>query len=180
MADFRVRRAHVDDAAGIAEVHIAAWSTAYRGIMADEILDSLDLERQTASWAKNLGTEQNPMSTLVAVREDRILGFGGVCPPRDSAEVLDRLPEASGLGQLAAINLRPEAFGTGAGALLLRTLEDELRALGYTRAYLMVAEGNARAMGFYAKHGWHRTEITHVFDAVSPAVPERMFTIDLG
>ncbi|MDN5805996.1 MAG: GNAT family N-acetyltransferase [Brevibacterium sp.] len=192
MADCRVRRAHVDDAAGIAEVHIAAWSAAYRGIMADEILDSLDLDRQTAGWAKSLSAEQNPMSTLAAVQPvagasagaeapaDRIVGFGGVCPPRDTAEVLDRLPEASGLGQLAAINLRPEAFGTGVGALLLHALEDELRALGYTHAYLMVAEGNARAMGFYAKHGWHRTEITHVFDAVSPAVPERMFTIDLG
>ncbi|WP_268826550.1 hypothetical protein [Brevibacterium sp. UCMA 11754] len=27
---------------------------------------------------------------------------------------------------------------------------------------------------------WHRTEVTHILDAVSPAVPERMFTINLG
>ncbi|WP_231445848.1 GNAT family N-acetyltransferase [Brevibacterium zhoupengii] len=182
MADFRVRRARVDDAAQIAEVHIAAWTAAYRGIMADEILDSLNLDRQTTGWARNLGEESNPMSTLVALEpaEDRVLGFGGVCPPRDSAEVLGRLPDTAGLGQLAAINLHPDAFGTGAGADLLHALEEELRAMGFTRAYLMVAEGNERAMRFYAKHGWHRTEITHVFDGVSPAVPERMFTVDLG
>ena len=187
MVDYRVRRARVDDAAQIAEIHIAAWTAAYRGIMADTILDSLDIDRQRAGWSRNLSDEQNPMSTLVAVQtggsasaDDRVLGFGGVCPPRDTAEVLDKLPDLSGLGQLASINLHPEAFGTGAGALLLHALEDELRALGYGRAYLMVAEGNERAMRFYTKHGWHRTEITHVFDGVSPAVPERMFTIDLG
>ena len=194
MVDFHVRPAQVDDAAGIAAVYIAAWSAAYRGIMADEILDSLDLQRQTAGWARNLSDGQSPMSTCVAVQPDgvavqpagvpattaeRIVGFGGVCPPRDTAEVLDRLPDTSCLGQLAFINLHPDVFGTGAGSLLLHDLEDELRDSGFTRAYLMVAEGNARAMRFYAKHGWHRTEITHVFDGVSPAVPERMFTVDL-
>lgn len=194
MADFQVRPAHVDDAAEIADVHIAAWLAAYRGIMADDILDSLDLDRQSANWARNLSDEQNPMSTLVAVQgpedirrenlqtracEARVVGFGGVCPPRDTAEVLDRLPDTSGLGQLAFSNLHPDAFGTGAGARLLHALEEELRDAGFTRAYLMVAAGNERAMRFYAKHGWHRTEITHVFEGVSPAVPERMFTIGL-
>ncbi|GAA1845367.1 GNAT family N-acetyltransferase [Brevibacterium marinum] len=202
MTEFRVRPARVCDAARIAEVHIAAWRAAYRGIMTDDVLDSLDLERQSAAWSTNLGDEQSPMSSLVAVRagpheatadtheatagtdeataDPRIIGFGGVCPPRDVAEVLDRLPDTSGLGQLASINLHPDVFGTGAGAVLLHALEDELRELGFTRAYLMVAEGNERAMRFYAKHGWHRTEITHVFDGVTPAVPERLFTIDLG
>ncbi|MDN5549746.1 MAG: GNAT family N-acetyltransferase [Brevibacterium sp.] len=186
MTDFRVRRARVADAAQIADVHIAAWTAAYRGIMADEVLDSLNLERQTAGWTRNLSAEANPMSTLIIEAdggdppaEAHVLGFGGVCPPRDTAEVLDQLPDHSSLGQLAAINLHPDAFGTGAGAILLHALEDELRAMGFAHAYLMVAEGNERAMRFYTKHGWHRTEITHVFDGVSPAVPERMFTINL-
>ncbi|MGO3067222.1 MAG: GNAT family N-acetyltransferase, partial [Brevibacterium linens] len=141
MGDFLVRRACVDDAAQIAAVHIAAWRTAYRGIMADEALDSLDLGRQTAGWSNNLSADANPMSTLIVVQmqalvaahegdspppEDRVLGFGGVCPPRDPAEVLGRLPDAAGLGQLAAINLHPDAFGTGVGAVLLHALEDEL------------------------------------------------------
>ncbi|RAF51334.1 N-acetyltransferase, partial [Burkholderia multivorans] len=80
------------------------------------------------------------------------------------------------LGQLAHINLAPEAFGTGVAAVLFTALEDELRHDGYARAYLMVAEGNDRAMRFYEKQGWARTEITHVYDGVEPAVPERMYT----
>lgn len=190
-ADHRVRRAHVDDAAPIADVHIAAWRSAYRGIMAAEVLDSLDLDRQTAGWTRNLGDEESPMTTFVVVDgpdavklpdagKPRIVGFGGVCPPRDSTEVLGRLPDTSGLGQLAFINLHPDAFGTGAAVVLIRALADHLRTAGFTRAYLMVAEGNDRAIRFYEKNGWQRTDITHVYEGVSPAIPERMFTIELS
>ena len=43
----------------------------------------------------------------------------------------------------------------------------------------MVAEGNDRAMRFYAKKGWQRTGITHVYEGVFPPVPERMYVADL-
>ena len=93
--------------------------------------------------------------------------------------MLDRLPDSSGLGQLAFINVHPDHFGTGAASVLFDGLEDELRAQGWIRAYLMVAEGNDRAMRFYAKKGWQRTGITHVYEGVVPPVPERMYVADL-
>lgn len=181
MSEFRVRRARLADAGPIARIHIAAWRRAYRGIMDDAVLDGLDHDRQSATWARNLGDEESSISTFVLIRsvDGECLGFGGVCPPRDAAEVLDRLPDASGLGQLAFINVHPDHFGTGAASVLFDALEDELRAQGWRRAYLMVAEGNHRAMRFYAKKGWQRTEITHVFAGVTPAVPERMYVTDL-
>lgn len=200
MAEFHIRRARVADASRIAEIHIAAWRAAYRGIMADEVLDRLDHERITANWARNLGDETNRMISFVAVfaasnsgasesagsrtggedgSEGPIAGFGGVCPPRDSSEVLDRLPDASNLGQLAFINFHPETFGTGAASVLIRALEAALRDAGFAQAYLMVAEGNDRAMRFYEKHGWARTDITPVYEGVTPAVPERLYLTSL-
>src|SRR5699024_2039260 len=118
MSEFRVRPAHVSDAGRSAQIHIAAWRCAYRGIMDDE--------------------------------------------------VLDRLSDSSCLGQRAFINVHPGHFGTGAASVLFDGLEDELRAQGWIRAYLMVAEGNDRAMRFYAKKGWQRTGITHVYEGVVP------------
>ena len=181
MSEFRVRPAHVSDAGRIAQIHIAAWRCAYRGIMDDAVLDRLDHDRQTATWATNLADEQTTIATFVVDRtaDGRCLGFGGVCPPRETAEVLDRLPDSSGLGQLAFINVHPDHFGTGAASVLFDGLEDELRAQGWIRAYLMVAEGNDRAMRFYAKKGWQRTGITHVYEGVVPPVPERMYVADL-
>src|SRR5699024_1321016 len=146
MSEFRVRPAHVSDAGRIAQIHIAAWRCAYRGIMDDAVLDRLDPDRQTATWATNLADEQTTIETFVAGRtaDGECLGFGGVCPPRDTAEAPDRLPDPCGLGQLAFINVHPAHFGTGAASVLFDGLEDELRAQGWIRAYLMVAEGNDR------------------------------------
>lgn len=174
-----VRPAHLDDVPRLAEIHVAAWRAAYRGIMTDEFLDGLDEDRFAANWTRALADQDNRVRNFVVDSEGRILGFGGVSAPRDPAEVLDRLPTTADLGQLAHINLAPEAFGTGVAAVLFTALEDELRRDGYARAYLMVAEGNDRAMRFYEKQGWSRTEITHVYDGVEPAVPERMYTVEL-
>ena len=181
MEEFTVRRAEVADAQRLAEIHIAAWRSAYAGIMAEEVLAGLDLQRITANMTRSLTDEANPISTFVAVSAatDIPLGFGGVCPPRNSADVLDQLPDTTGLGELAFLNFHPDAFGTGAAAVLIRSLEDELRARGFTQAYLMVAEGNERAIRFYAKHGWRRTDITHVFERVDPVIPERLFLTSL-
>ncbi|QZE26490.1 GNAT family N-acetyltransferase [Brevibacterium casei] len=173
-----VRPARVSDVPRLAEIHVAAWRAAYRGIMADEFLDGLDEDRFAANWTQALSDPDNRVRNFVVVAGDRILGFGGVSAPRDPAEVLDRLPVTADLGQLAHINLAPEAFGTGVAAVLFTALEDELRHDGYARAYLMVAENNDRAMRFYEKQGWARTEITHVYDGVEPAVPERMYTVE--
>lgn len=193
MDEFRIRSATPTDASAIADIHVAAWRIAYRGIMADSVLAELDPESRARSWERNLRDESSPMSCRVVVDHDgRILGFGGTCPPRDPAEVLERIPRPhlgagaesecgpGELGQLAFINCHPDAFGTGAAQVLFAALEDDLRAAGYARAYLMVAEGNARAMRFYAKQGWTRSEILHTFDGVSPAVTERLYYTELG
>lgn len=181
MDDYTVRRAEAADARRLAEIHIAAWRSAYAGIMSEEVLAGLDLQRITANMANSLSVAESPISTFVAVSASTnvVLGFGGVCPPRNGADVLDQLPDTTGLGELAFLNFHPDAFGTGAASVLIRSLEDELRTRGFTRAYLMVAEGNERAMRFYAKHGWRRTDITHVFERVDPAIPERLFHTSL-
>lgn len=181
MREFLVRRAERSNAQRIAEIQVAAWNSAYRGIMADDVLDDLDANRIALSLASSLGNEHAAISTFVATSADdgEILGFGGTCPPRDDEEVLGQLHCTDGLGELAFLNFHPEAFGSGAASVLIRALEEDLRTRGFTQAYLMVAEGNNRAMRFYAKHGWQRTDITHSFANVNPPVPERLFHTSL-
>jgi hypothetical protein len=46
----RVREATIDDAAVIAEVHLASWKTTYPGIIAQEYIDGLRVEDGAARW----------------------------------------------------------------------------------------------------------------------------------
>jgi hypothetical protein len=45
-------RACPDDAEAIARVHVDSWRTTYQGILPDEVLAGLSVERRRAFWAK--------------------------------------------------------------------------------------------------------------------------------
>jgi hypothetical protein len=55
----RIRPAALEDSAHIAEVHLAAWRSAYAGIVSRAYLDSLSLEKRKDRWEEILraGTE---------------------------------------------------------------------------------------------------------------------------
>ena len=68
-----VRRAEIDDAQAMAEVHIASWRWAYKGIMPDKVLDSLDVARRADSWRQGLANPKAPV--YVAEKAGEIIGF---------------------------------------------------------------------------------------------------------
>lgn len=91
---------------------------------------------------------RNPSAYDVLVGHDdndndngRLLGMCVVGPGRDAEE----LP---GFGELLAINLHPDAWGTGLGGAMLRAAEERLRSADWAQAYLWVVDGNARTRRF--------------------------------
>ncbi|HNH26830.1 MAG TPA: hypothetical protein PLR93_07410 [Anaerolineales bacterium] len=52
-----IRKAVLKDASAIATVHVAAWKEAYRGIVADEVLNNLSIQRRTEQWTNSLSDE---------------------------------------------------------------------------------------------------------------------------
>jgi GNAT superfamily N-acetyltransferase len=147
-----VRAARPEDADGIGRVQVLAWRAAYRGVMPDDYLDGMDPAHQARFWRRI--TDERPPGTglLVAVLDAAVVGFAGV-GPQESTVPTDR-------GQLYAINLEPAAWGSGAGARLLAVAHTWLATAGYRTAVLWVAPGNARALAFYARHGWVDDRVT--------------------
>ncbi|WP_374010809.1 N-acetyltransferase family protein [Leifsonia sp. LS-T14] len=133
-----VRPATVDDAAGIAHVHVTAWREAYAGRMPADFLASLDEERRARGWVTIL--VDGTTDAFVAERDGTIIGWATAGPGRD--DDAPRARELEGLYVLAA------AYGTGAGQLLLDA------AIGDAPAYLWVMDGNARAESFYRRNGF--------------------------
>ena len=111
-SDVAARRATIDDAVDIADVHVATWRATYRGLMPQSLLDGLSVEARTAVWRRILRDDVG--STLVAIEQaaKRVVGFVSVGPSRDTD------PDRA-LSELYAIYLHPDYWGRGAGNHLL-------------------------------------------------------------
>lgn len=172
-----IRPATVDDARAIASAHMRAWQVAYEGMVPQSYLDDMDLDRQAAHWIENLEAEELPNglpapSNYVAEIDRAVVGFVafGVCR---------HAPDDSSLGQVWAIYVHPNSWGTGAGYRLMMAAQDDLNAAGVTTAYLWVLEDNAQARRFYERQGWVADDETMAEDLAGATIVERRYSITL-
>ena len=145
-----VRLATVEDAEGLAIVHVRAWQEAYRGLVPQEYLDQRDPARRRLAWRRWIEDARAPAATLVA--EDKvgnIVGFVSVSTSRDP----DANPDVE--GEIQAIYLLPEYWGQGLGRLLMEAGLRRLEDAGYHEVTLWVLESNQHARRFYEAGGWH-------------------------
>jgi GNAT superfamily N-acetyltransferase len=146
-----IREATIDDARAIAEVHVASWRTAYRGIMPDDFLATLSVERRERRWRDTL---TNPHSTsVVYVAEDaegRVAGFAAGGPP--SATDPASFSYAAYAGELYAIYLLREKHGRGTGRALVRAVARRLAERGIRSMLVWVLADNP-ARRFYEALG---------------------------
>lgn len=144
-----VRDATIGDAAGIARVRVETWRAAYSGLVPKEVLDRLDVQRETAHRVERWDEHHADAGShdLVAVADGEVVGWAFAGRAR---EELDGVT-----GELYAIYAHSERWSRGVGKALLAEAERRLIADGHRRAYLWMLNGNARAAAFYDAHGWH-------------------------
>jgi len=143
-----IRRAGPADARAIAEVTVAGWQAAYRGILPADFLARLSVTAREAAWQSMLGSdEEEGAPAWIAERDRRGIGFVASGPPRDE-DVL--LPGA----EIYAIYVFPDAWRSGAGRALLTTAADHWRGRGVTTLVLWVLEANVAGRAFYEAMGW--------------------------
>ncbi|WP_062461591.1 GNAT family N-acetyltransferase [Demequina soli] len=133
-----IRRATVDDAPGIARVHLQSWRETYHPVLPAQVLAGLDLEARIVRWREIVGA--GVTEVWVARAEGEVVGFAAAGSGRHAQAPAPR--ELEGLYVVAA------RHGSGDGAALLAA------ALGDAPAYLWVWRDNARAIAFYARHGF--------------------------
>ena len=157
-----VRPATVADAGAMGRLHVRAWQAAYRGHMPDDYLDGLRAEDRAAGWERFLGRRRERGAVLVAEQAGQVTGFANVGPAEDPA----------GAGELYAINVHPDAWGTGAGRALLEAAQAELARMGFTETVLWVLPANARARRFYEIAGWVSDGTERTMEVLGVVVPE--------
>jgi GNAT superfamily N-acetyltransferase len=134
-----IRPATPADARSVAEVHVASWRDAYRGMLPDAYLSRLSVDDREAMWREAFADPSS--GAFVAESSGRIVGFVSFGPSRDD-------DAGEEVGEIPAIYLQPREVGTGVGRGLFEAATEALRRAGYRRATLWVLEANERARRF--------------------------------
>lgn len=122
---------------GKAYVHWKSWQEEYKNLVSQEYLAKLTLEK-----CENLAHKLTD-NHLIAKVGDRVVGF---------LAYGDRGEENPGVGEIFAIYVLAEYFGTGVAQKLMRAGLEKL--VGYDSVQLWVLKGNKRAIRFYEKCGF--------------------------
>jgi GNAT superfamily N-acetyltransferase len=142
-----IRGVERGDAAELAAVHVAAWLAAYRGLMSDSFLDDISIEQWQERWTERLSGDELP-PVRVAVRDGALVGLCMVATPSRDEDAGD------GVAEIVAMNVRPDAWRSGVGNLLMNDALDRFRSDGWRVASLWVVDGNDRAEKFYQRFGF--------------------------
>jgi ribosomal protein S18 acetylase RimI-like enzyme len=144
-SDMLIREATGSDVAAIANLHADSWRSSYRGILADDYLDTEVHRERAAVWQQRFANPAaNSILVLVAEINAQLVGFSCVFPEENSVfgSYLDNL------------HVVPQLTGRGIGRRLLSESARRLLSRGSRSGlYLWVVEQNLKARNFYEKAG---------------------------
>lgn len=162
----QIREPHPSDAGAMGALHVRAWQRAYRGLMPDDYLAQLSIDERVDLWTEALGRDPRTRSVRYVAEQDdgTVVGFL-VAGPRGG-------DESAEVGEVYALNVEPDAWGTGAGRALLEAGTTFLRDAGFDEAILWVVPGNQRARRFYERNGWADDGAQREEEVFGVAVPE--------
>ena len=140
-----LKKMETEEIKGKAYVHWKSWHEAYTGIVSQEYLDKLTLEKcekMAFSWPDNI---------IVAKENGNVIGF--VCYG-------DRGEEAPDVGEIFALYVLADYYGKGVGRKLMDVGLEQIKHFSQVR--LWVLKENRRAIRFYEKCGFQPdgTEMT--------------------
>lgn len=121
---FTIRTATIEDAKGIARVHVDVWRETYSGIVPSSHLDQLNYEARERRWQDILSDSTPDRKNFVATDLTRsIVGFASIGPGRD--------PDFEKFGEIYAIYVYQRCQGQGLGSLLMQESFKFLRTSGF-------------------------------------------------
>lgn len=150
MSSYSVRPATARDAKAIAEIHVATWQATYQGLMPDDYLKSMTVDKRQAYWREAI--EYSEPQLLVALDADKVVGFVGFDRSRDAGT-------KSSVGEIWALYVLPAHWGQGVGVALWDGARDGLKEEGCTQVTLWVLLGNERALRFWEHSAGFKREM---------------------
>jgi ribosomal protein S18 acetylase RimI-like enzyme len=128
-----VRRAELSDAAAIGAVHVAAWRSAYPGILPDSYLAKLSPTRLALHYRAAIAAGSTVMVATSKGEGPRIVGFTTAGPPR-----------TAGLGdaEIETLYVLDDWRDQGIGRRMMRAAAKQLASRGCRSVFVWVLRDN--------------------------------------
>ena len=168
-----VRRAKLADAAAIGAVHVAAWRSAYPGLLPDSYLSRLSPMRQARYYEAAIGAGATvivaaPQETANAAGPTpRLVGFTTAGPARKGG---------LGDGEIETLYVLDDWRDQGIGRGLMRAAAKDLAAHGCRSAYLWVLRDNPSR--FFYQHLGGQQAATGETRVAGVTLPQTAFCWD--
>ena len=168
MTDIKVREAGPADALAVADLQIASWRSAYRGMLTDTYLAGpIEAERR-GLWQRRFQGARSP-DQVVIVAEDgnELVGLACILAGHDPkwGSLVDNL------------HVAPDRKRTGIGRLVLAEAARRVPAAHAHRAvHLTVLETNVAAQAAYERWGGELTERLNALEPDGQSLPVRRYS----
>ena len=140
-----IRAAKPADAPAIGRIHVESWRETYRGLLSENLLESVSALVRAAMWRGALERDRPILLFVAQQAGGDLVGFAGGGSSRATS-----LPHDA---EVYAIYVLRPVQGRGCGRRLMAALADALLARGHKSLCLWVLEENASARRFYERLG---------------------------
>ncbi len=149
MNEIIIRKAKIEDIEAISTIQVRSWQTAYREIIDNEYLDSMDIESRIEKRKKDF----NQYGFIVAELNNEVVGFCryDYCNNEEKEDNVDC--------ELNALYVKPEMKRNGIGKKLMQYVIDEFKNTKKRKMVLWCLKENYPSIAFYEAMGGKASKI---------------------
>jgi GNAT superfamily N-acetyltransferase len=164
-----LRRATVDDAAGIASVHIDGWQRAHEELVPAEYLACKSARGREDFWRGELEVAASDRQPWVALLDERVIGFasGGIARDDDAVR---------GTGEIYQLFVARECWEKGIRSNLIEHVVRDLHQHGFDRVIVWVLEADPVMRSFVEHVGFRADGADRMEDCGGVSVKELRFS----
>lgn len=140
---FLIRKATLEDAEDIANIHVQTWKNTYNDLLHEKDLSNMTYENRKTLWETVLRMQKKEQCTFVIHNDEKIVGFVSGGPERTKRFHYE--------AEIYTIYLLADYQKMGLGSRLLHVFAQKMKALDYNSLLVWILKKNPSSR-FYERY----------------------------